>query len=68
MIRLHQSRPYDCILNDKRMVRIWTFHDGHEYFVIAPYKPGRALRELRERAGDAIEVAVERNQPGEVRL
>ena len=60
-----------CPFRDANMTRIYAFDaKGGEFWQAIPTAPGgRARREARERALDAIEMAIEQGcEPGEVVL
>ena len=66
-----QEIRFYCPMRDANMTRISMFdRRGGELFQVIPTAPGgRARREARERALDAIEMAIEQGcEPGEVVL
>lgn len=65
-VRVHEWGPKYNPHYDAETIRMFVLHQGRETFTVIPVKPGKSLREARERAKQALQTAVSQGRYGEV--
>ena len=68
-MRPYHTRTYYDVLRDAQMQRVSVYDErGGEFWAAILAAPGARLRAAREKALAAIDAAMERGEPGEVRV